>query len=46
MIGLIVSLIVAWLVIAAFMAFIKRHSFVVFGWYRIVFGVGLLLSFA
>jgi undecaprenyl-diphosphatase len=43
MIGLIVSLIVAWLVIAAFMAFIKRHSFVVFGWYRIVFGVGLLI---
>ena len=44
MIGLVVSLIVAWLVIAAFMAFIKRHSFVVFGWYRIVFGVVLIVA--
>lgn len=40
-VGLIVSFVVAWLVIAAFMAFIKRHSFVVFGWYRIVLGLGL-----
>lgn len=44
MIGLVVSLIVAWVVIAAFMAFIKRHSFVVFGWYRIVFGAALILA--
>lgn len=44
MVGLIVSLIVAWLVIAAFMAFIKRHSFVVFGWYRIIFGLVLLAA--
>lgn len=44
LIGLIVSLIVAWVVIAAFMAFIKRHSFVVFGWYRIVFGVILIAA--
>jgi len=44
MIGLVVSLIVAWLVIAAFMAFIKRHSFVAFGWYRIVFGFVLLAA--
>lgn len=43
-VGLIVSFIVAWLVIAAFMAFIKRHSFVVFGWYRIIFGVGVLMA--
>lgn len=42
--GLIVSLIVAWLVIAAFMSFIQRHSFVVFGWYRIVFGALLLVA--
>jgi len=41
-IGFLVSLLAAWLVIAAFMAFIQRHSFVIFGWYRIVFGVVLL----
>jgi undecaprenyl-diphosphatase len=41
-VGLVVSMIVAWLVIAAFMAFIKRHSFEAFGWYRIVFGLALL----
>jgi len=45
-VGLLVSLVVAWLVIAGFMAFIKRHSFVVFGWYRIVFGLGLLVALA
>jgi len=43
-VGLLVSFIVAWMVIAAFMAFIKRHSFAVFGWYRIVFGLFLLLA--
>jgi len=41
--GFIVSMIVAWVVIAGFMAFIKRHSFRVFAWYRIVFGVVILL---
>lgn len=42
--GLIVSLVVAWLVIAAFMSYIQRHSFVVFGWYRIVFGALLVVA--
>ncbi len=42
-IGFIVSMIVAWVVIAGFMAFIKRHSFRVFAWYRIVFGFVILL---
>lgn len=41
-IGFIVSLLVAWLVIAAFMSFIKKHSFEVFGWYRIVLGFAIL----
>lgn len=41
--GFIVSMIVAWVVIAGFMAFIKRHSFRVFAWYRIVFGFAILL---
>lgn len=42
-IGFIVSFIVAYLVIAGFMAFIKRYSFVVFGWYRIVLGIIVLI---
>jgi len=41
--GFLVALIVAWIVIAVFMAFIKRHSFAVFAWYRIIFGLALLL---
>lgn len=42
--GLVVSLVVAWVVIAAFMAFIKRHSFAGFGWYRILFGALLIVA--
>jgi undecaprenyl-diphosphatase len=40
--GFLVSMIVAWVVIAVFMAFIKRHSFAVFAWYRIIFGFIIL----
>ncbi len=42
-VGFLVSLIVAWVVIAAFMSFIKKHSFESFGWYRIVLGFAILL---
>lgn len=42
-VGFLVSLIVAWVVIAVFMSFIKRHSFAVFAWYRIFFGLAILL---
>lgn len=42
-VGFIVSLIVAWIVIAAFMSFIKNHSFESFGWYRIVLGFAILI---
>jgi len=42
-IGFIVSFVVAYLVIAGFMAFIKHYSFVVFGWYRIVLGIIVLI---
>jgi undecaprenyl-diphosphatase len=42
-VGFFVSLVVAWIVIAGFMAFIKRHSFKAFAWYRIVFGLAILL---
>jgi len=41
-VGFIVSLITAWVVIAAFMSFIKKHSFEAFGWYRIVLGFLIL----
>lgn len=41
-VGFIVSLLVAWLVIAAFMSFIKKHSFEAFGWYRIALGFVIL----
>jgi undecaprenyl-diphosphatase len=41
--GFVVSMVVAWVVIAGFMAFIKRHSFSVFAWYRILFGSAILL---
>ncbi len=40
--GFIVSLITAWVVIAAFMSYIKKHSFEAFGWYRIVLGFAIL----
>jgi undecaprenyl-diphosphatase len=42
-VGFFVSLIVAWVVIAVFMSFIKKHSFAVFAWYRIIFGLAILL---
>ncbi len=42
-VGFFVSLVVAWIVIAGFMAFIKRHSFKAFAWYRIIFGLAILL---
>lgn len=42
-IGFIVAMVVAWMVIAGFIAFIKRHSFMAFAWYRIIFGATILL---
>ena len=42
-IGTIVSFFVAFAVIRLALAYIRKHSFVVFGWYRIVVGIILLL---
>lgn len=45
-VGSVVSFAVAYAVIAAFMAYVRRHSFIVFGYYRIALAVcvlGLLL---
>ena len=40
--GSIVSFIVAWVVVKAFLAIITRYGFAPFGWYRIVAGAGAL----
>lgn len=42
-VGSVVSFIVAFAVIAIFMSFIKRHTFVAFAWYRIALGIVVLL---
>ena len=44
LIGMVVAFVVSVLVIRFLMDFIKKHNFVVFGWYRIVLGVLVLLS--
>ena len=38
-IGLVVSFLVAWAVIAAFLTYVQRHTLRVFAYYRIVFGI-------
>jgi undecaprenyl-diphosphatase len=40
--GLVVAFLVAWAVIAGFLNFVKRHSLVVFAYYRIAMGVAVL----
>ena len=41
--GLAVSFLVAWAVIAAFLTYVKRHTLKVFGYYRIILGTIILL---
>lgn len=38
-VGMAVAFVVSWFVIKKFMSYIRKHSFIVFGWYRIVVGV-------
>ncbi|MBO5523803.1 MAG: undecaprenyl-diphosphate phosphatase [Roseburia sp.] len=45
-IGTVVAFVVSVLVIQFLMAYIKKHDFKVFGWYRIVLGALVLLVFA
>jgi len=45
LIGFVVSFLIAWLVIAAFMNFITKRDFQPFGYYRIVLGVVVLCYF-
>jgi undecaprenyl-diphosphatase len=44
-IGLLVSFIVAWIVIAAFLTFVKRHTLRPFAYYRILMGLLVLFVF-
>jgi undecaprenyl-diphosphatase len=42
-IGTVISFVIALLVIKFFLQYIRRHSFNIFGWYRIIVGVILLI---
>jgi undecaprenyl-diphosphatase len=44
-IGLLVSFVVAWIVIAAFLTFVKRHTLRPFAYYRILMGIVVLYVF-
>jgi len=41
--GMLISFLVAWAVIASFLAYVKRHTLKVFGYYRIILGTAMLL---
>ena len=43
--GMIVAFVVSILVIKFLMGYIKKHDFKVFGWYRIILGIVVLLYF-
>ena len=45
LIGMLVAFAVSMVVIKFLMAYIKRHDFKVFGWYRIVLGAIVLAYF-
>ena len=46
LVGMIVAFVVSVVVIRFLMGYIKKHDFKVFGWYRIVLGVAVLVYFA
>lgn len=46
LVGMVVSFVVSILAIRFLMGYIKKHDFKVFGWYRIVLGVLVLVYFA
>jgi undecaprenyl-diphosphatase len=43
-VGFVVSFLSAVVVVKVFLAYVSRHSFRVFAWYRIVFGAVLLIA--
>ena len=44
-VGMVVAFVVSILVIKFLMSYIKRHDFKLFGWYRIVLGIIVLVYF-
>jgi undecaprenyl-diphosphatase len=42
-VGFVTAFVSALIVVKAFLRFVSQHSFAAFAWYRIVFGVALLL---
>ncbi len=44
--GMIVAFAVSMVIIKGFMSYIKKHDFKVFGWYRIVLGIIVLIFFS
>ena len=44
-IGMAVAFLVSVVVIKFLMSYIKKHDFKVFGWYRIILGIVVLLYF-
>jgi undecaprenyl-diphosphatase len=42
-IGFIAAFITALLAVQFFLRYIEKHSFVTFGWYRIIIGIAILL---
>jgi len=44
-VGMVVAFVISMLVIKFLMGYIKKHDFKVFGWYRIVLGIVVLLFF-
>lgn len=45
-VGMVVAFLVSILVIKFLMGYVKKHDFKVFGWYRIVLGIAVILYFA
>jgi undecaprenyl-diphosphatase len=45
LVGTVISFIVSLFVLRFLMGYIKKHDFKVFGWYRIVLGIIVLLYF-
>jgi len=44
LLGFVVSFIIAFIVIRWFLSYIRKHTFKIFGWYRIILGAFLILA--
>ena len=45
LVGMVVAFVVSMLIIRFLMGYIKKHNFIIFGWYRIILGTFVLLYF-